>query len=450
MKKIKPRIIKIILAFCLILAFVFSNIQIFALTPQEAERQVLEKELKELEAKIAEYEKDITKTQAEKKTLQNQIYILKQKIQKLDYQIQSSTVMIKDVGFQIGDTEKSIDATTLNIEDSCEKLGNILRLIYEEDQKSLFEALLIEDDLSDFFEHLTGLETLSIESAELLQNIKKFKSQLEGHKENLADEKTDLENLLTIQMLQRKESEQVKSETDYLLEATKGKETLYQKQLAEIQAKAAEIRKRIFELVGVTKAPTFGEALEIAKYVESIVGVRPALLLAILTQESNIGRNVGQCYLSDPQTGAGVKINSGTKLSRVMSPTRDVPHFLNITKALGRDPYSTPVSCPMSFGWGGAMGPAQFIPSTWNIYKDRVAAIIGRPGDPWNIRDAFLAAGLYLADYGAAAQTYNAEWKAAMIYFSGSTNTRYRFYGDSVMALATRYQADIDTLEKAK
>lgn len=444
------RVVKYILFFSLLLAFVLPNLQIFALTPEE-EREALEKELKELEEQIAQYEKDITRTQQEKKTLQNQIYILRQKIGQLDLQIQSSTVMIRDVGFQVEDTEHSIGVTSGNIEDSHQKLANILRLIYEEDQRSLLEALILEDELSDFFENLAGLEALSIESAQLLQNIKKLKSQLEIQKENLDEEKTDLERLLAIQILQKKEGERTKSDKAYLLEKTRGEEALYQKYLQEIQEKAAEIRARIFELIGVPKAPTFGEALDLANYVESVTGVRPALLLAVLTQESNIGKNVGQCYLSDPKTGEGVRINnSDKKIPRVMKPSRDVPHFLNITKALGRDPYSTPVSCPMSFGWGGAMGPAQFIPSTWNLYKDGVAKITGKTADPWDIRDSFLAAALYLTDYGAAKQTYDAEWKAAMIYFSGSTNPRYRFYGDSVMSLAKKYQADIETIEKSK
>ena len=127
----------------------------------------------------------------------------------------------------------------------------------------------------------------------------------------------------------------------------------------------------------------------------------------------------------------------------------DVNDFLTTCKELGRDPYSTPVSCPMSFGYGGAMGPAQFIPSTWVVYKNRVKAITGKPADPWNIKDAFLAAALYLSDYGAMKQTYNGEWRAAMIYFSGSTNTKYRFYGDSVMSITSRFSKDIEALEKA-
>ena len=214
------------------------------------------------------------------------------------------------------------------------------------------------------------------------------------------------------------------------------------------QEKAAQIRARIFDLIGIPQAPTFGEAYDLAKYVEEATGIRPAFLLAVLTQESNIGKNVGQCYLKNKETGSGVKSDSDTVVSRVMSPKRDVPVFLQIIQDLGRDPYNTPVSCPMSFGWGGAMGPAQFIPSTWMIYKDRVKAITGS-SDPWSIRDSFVASALYLKDKGAGSQDYKDEWGAAIAYFAGYINLRYRFYGDSVMSMATKYESDIQEIESS-
>jgi membrane-bound lytic murein transglycosylase B len=103
----------------------------------------------------------------------------------------------------------------------------------------------------------------------------------------------------------------------------------------------------------------------------------------------------------------------------------------------------------MSFGWGGAMGPAQFIPSTWIKYKDRVKQITGS-ADPWNVKDAFVAAALYLADYGAVNGNIESERKAAMIYFSGTTNQKYSFYANSVMSIASRYEEDIKILEKSQ
>jgi membrane-bound lytic murein transglycosylase B len=92
------------------------------------------------------------------------------------------------------------------------------------------------------------------------------------------------------------------------------------------------------------------------------------------------------------------------------------------------------------------MGPAQFIPSTWMGYKDKVAAITGKPqADPWDIRDAFIAAALLLKNNGAD-NTKDGQWKAAMRYFSGGTNPAYRFYGDNVLATTAKYEQDIKDL----
>jgi len=397
----------------------------------------------------ARIEEDLSKTEQEKKTLQNKIYTLNKKIQNFNYQIYQSNLIINDLSIQVGDTEESIGKISLKIEDSKDKLGNILRNIYEEDQKTVIEVLLSEAEISDFFNNLAALETLNSRSKDLLQNIKILKSNLEQQKQLLDDEKGDLEHMVKIQTLQKEESAKTKGEQEYYLGLT---ETEYQRQLKEKQEtekKAAEIRARIFELIGVSKAPTFGEAYEIAKYVASVTGIRPAFLLAILQQESAVGRNVGQCYLKEQITGSGIRINTEQKVAKVMNPNRDVPPFLTITKNLGRDPFSTPVSCPMSVGWGGAMGPAQFIPSTWISYKDRLAGILDKAADPWNIKDSFLAAGLYLSDYGAKLKNKDGEWKAAMIYFSGSTtNSAFYWYADNVRKIADGFEIDIEIIEK--
>ncbi|MBI4101572.1 MAG: lytic murein transglycosylase [Candidatus Nealsonbacteria bacterium] len=413
------------------------------------ERESLENELRELEEALKKIDQDITKTEKEKKTLQSQISILKQKISKLNIQIQQSNMMIRDLELQIVDTESSIEQTTQKISGSQEKLATILRSVYEEDQKSLIEIFLSERKLSDFFNNLVYLEGLGAKSKDLLKNIRDLKYYLENQKVSLDDEKTDLEKVVKIQLLQKQESERTKKDQEGYLKLT---ETQYQTMLKdreETQKRASEIRARIFELIGIPQAPTFGEAYELAKEIAKITNVRPAFLLAILTQESNIGKNVGQCYLKNKETGAGVKAQSGTAVSKVMKPSRDVKPFLSITEELGRDPFNTPVSCPIPSvgGYGGAMGPAQFIPSTWVGYRDRVKSATGKPADPWNIKDSFLAAAFYLADYGAAKKTVTAERNAALIYFSGSTNSRYKFYADSVLSIAKQYEADIKELE---
>ncbi|MDP2741337.1 MAG: hypothetical protein Q8O66_01455, partial [bacterium] len=307
-------------------------------------RTTLEKCAVYYEEQSANIAKDITKTEQEKKTLQSQVSILKKKIQNLEYQIKQGNVMVKDLGMRIDDTEVSIDKTSFKIEDSQNQLANILRSIYEEDQKPSLEILL-EGDLSDFFDNLVYLENLNSKISDLLESTKNLKSYLENQKLKMDGEVGQLQKTVALQSLQKQQNDKNRKEQEQYLKLT---EAQYQQQLKDKQAteqKSAKIKAMLFQMVGVSKVPTFGEALEVAKSVASLVNVRPAFLLAIISQESAIGRNVGQCMLVDPSTGTGKRVSSGATVIRVMKPTRDVQPFLQITEALGRDPYKTPVSC---------------------------------------------------------------------------------------------------------
>ncbi len=434
----------------LIMAFlVFNAFTGLAQTPEE-EKKALEEELKTLEKEIAQYEQSVNSVQEQKKTLQNQITILQNKIKKLSLEINRGNLMIKDIKRQVQDTEETIQKITNQLDETKIKLKGSLRTLYQENQKGDAEILLASRQLSDFFTNLANLEALNLRVAQSLENVKSLKVSLEDEKDSLDKEREDLRKVVGLQILQKQASEGNKKQQEIILKTTKGKETLYQKYLEETKKKAAEIRSRIFELIGVTKAPTFGEAYEIAKLVAKSTGVRPAFLLAVITQESNLGKNVGQCNCPK---GPGCKYpDIGYK--EIMKESRDWQPFLKITQELGKDPNNTPVSCPMYIngkrvGYGGAMGPAQFIPSTWMIYKSETEAITGRkPANPWNVNDSFMAAALYLKDFGASSQKEKDEWRAAMIYFSGSTNSKYRFYGDSVINIAKGLEGDIQELEK--
>ena len=424
-------------------------------------RQFLEECEEHFEEKVAQIEKEITKTGEEKKTLSNKINVLKKTIESLNYKIYQNNLAVKDLRLQIGDTENSIDRTFLKVENSKNQLKKILREIYEKEERSVLEIFLREEKFSDFFGEIFDLETLSIKMKALLGNVKELKNYLENQKVIMDEEKGDLENLVVIQNIQKKESEETKKEKAYFLKMTEAEYQKHLKEKEETEEKVAEIRHRLFELIGVPEGGIeFGEAVEIAQYVEKVTGVRTAFLLSIIAQESmrydKFGENIGQCYLKDPKTGDGIYIKSGNKAPKTMKPTRDVLPFLSIieelneAKNLVRDPFKTPVSCPMSYGWGGAMGPAQFIPSTWVLYKDKASKVIGKLADPWDIKDSFVTSGLYLADLGASKQTYNAEWKAAMRYFSGTATRKksngYGFYGDKVMSRSKTYQKEIDLL----
>ena len=443
-----------LLIFCF---FLFSIMQSGVTAPiffqsKEAEalndeaRTKLEEELEAVEKEIAGYERLIVTTKEEKRTLQNKIDQLRSTASKLSLQIKSTNLNLEYLNVRIDETTSSIIKTSDKVDATKENLINSLQSFYELKQVSLLEILLGSGTISEFFDYSNALNNIQERIQESIEELEGLKTTLGKQSQKLGSDKEETQSLLAMQLLQENDLKETESEKVNLWHATDGNEDKYQQMLTESRQRANEIRARIYQLIGVKTQVNFGEALEIANWVSSRTGVRPALLLAVLAQESNLGQNVGTCNRPG---------DSYSKSWReIMKPSRDQEPFLKICRELGLDPDTTPVSCPMfrsgkQIGWGGAMGPAQFIPSTWMAYKDGVSKITGNnPANPWDIRDAFAAAALYLSRWGATKQTRDAEWRAAMIYFSGSTNTRYRFYGDSVLAKADEYEKDISYLKE--
>jgi membrane-bound lytic murein transglycosylase B len=136
-----------------------------------------------------------------------------------------------------------------------------------------------------------------------------------------------------------------------------------------------------------------------------------------------------------------------------MAPVRDVPPFLALGLQLGFDPHHQVVSCPIASagGWGGAMGPAQFIPSTWALYADRVASGSGDSvANPWDPADAIMAMSFLLADNGASAGGYTAEFNAAARYYAGwngpSTGAGKTYANQVMNTVKNSIQPNIDFL----
>ncbi len=313
--------------------------------------------------------------------------------------------------------------------------------------------ILSKDKISDAYGDIERFSSIKEGIRKSVNEIRGIKTETEEERQSLENKKNQEIDVIDQLEITKQKVESNEAEKKKLLSISKNKESEYQKVLAQKAQRRAEILSALFNLRDVSAIP-FGKALEYANLAKEKTGIRPAFLLAILTQETNLGANQGSCYLTNTETGAGVGVKSGTPIANVMKPTRDVAPFIEITTALGRDPYKTLVSCPIGgSGYGGAMGPSQFIPSTWQIIKNRVATTLGiKSADPWNARDAFMASALYLSDLGATYGSFTAERDAACKYYSGrpcsAPNVKNAFYGDAVMSKAKNIQATmIDPLQ---
>ena len=399
-------------------------------------RAELEAELKQYEIQIEEYQDLILQKQKEADTLKGDIDILNAEIGKAKLEIKARNLAIQGLNSEIAQKSNNIKTLEGEILSSKTGLAEFLRKVRDSDDASLLELAFLYQNLSQFFGEMESTKNLQTSLQDAFVKFGDLKIQEENLRDELEQKRQEELELKTLQELQKKFLEGREKEKQKILKDTKGKEAEYQKILKDKQKTAGSIRSQPFLLVGSPSIP-FEKALEYANAAERATGVRPAFLLGLITEESNLGQNVG-------------KGNWKIDLSHARCAKQRTA-FLQITSELGLDPDLTPVSKKAWYGYcGGAMGPAQFIPTTWQLYKNSVAKRTGNnPPSPWDPKDAFMAAALLLKDNGAKSGNYNAEWTAAMKYLAGSNWNKkaYRFYGDDVMAIAKKYQEQIDLLQ---
>lgn len=435
-----------------------------AIQSVNARQQQLQSELDALESQIAAQQKLLDVAQGQHQTLQTQIDAFNAEIKKTQLQIQAINLTITKLSGDIGVRDRTLSELSAQLIAEKESLAQILRRTQMIDDYSIVTVALSSQNVSKFFSDLDAFTSIKGALARSFSQIEETSTATEAEKEALQARLAEQEQLRTVAQLAKQQVQAQEAEKQKLLAQTKGIEANYQKLIATNQKSAAQIRAALFNLRDSAAIP-FGTALMYAQLAERATGTRAAVTLAVLKQETNLGENLG------------------TGTWRVdMSPNRDQPVFPYITQALGLDPDRMPVSKKPWYGWGGAMGPGQFIPSTWVCYggfvnsvtntctppsgagltfwkgpweytasKDRVRKLLGAssPSNPWDPKVAIMATAMLMADNGAGTQTKAAERLAALRYFAGwvgAKNPAYAFYGDGVMEFAARFQRDIDQL----
>lgn len=337
-------------------------------TDLDTDRETLEQALEHCQKQINESEKKLQAQKADRTGTEYDILLIDQEINKALLRVRSSDVIIGDLGKEIGSKEGTVEDLTAKMAEQHEFLGNLLQRINEAEQKGFVSLLLSDVSLSSFFSRTNEYQSMRETMEKSIKNIRSLKLRLEASVDELQGKKTEQ---WIVRQQQQAAANQVQHHKDLKKQVLEHQLALEKRTKEEIEAyesRAGQIQNRLFELRGGGAIP-FKEALAYAQEASSASGVRPAFLLGLIKNESDLGKNVGSgSYLVD------------------MHPTRDQPIFPYITKLLGFDnPNEVRVSARPGFGWGGAMGPAQFIPSTWVCYGGMVNTRTGTCAPTGNI-----------------------------------------------------------------
>jgi hypothetical protein len=420
-------------------------------------RERLEQQLQQVERQILTQRRLVEDKQLERQSLERDVEIIEGQIQQVQYGIKARSLAIEQLEKEIKEKEEVLDILTEKSKRQKRSLASLVQSQAQMNDVSLVELLLSQQQFSEFFSEYDSFRVLQDSLQESLDILRQIKHDTTEQKNQLEEKQLSEAELRRKQEMEKAEIERQEAEKERLLAVTRGEERAYQELLQAQERTASELRTALFQLLGGGGAIPFPEAVSLAQYASGKTGVSASLILAILEQETNLGANLGGCVYNDTRNG-----------TPVMHPDRDVPVFRAIANTLGFNPETQQVSCPLvrrngeRIGWGGAMGPSQFIPSTWAIYggivntgggwtydrsQDAIRAInrTSGPANPFNNQDAFLATALLLRDNGAASN----ERLAALRYYAGwggASRPENQFYGDQVMKRKQRIQREIQIL----
>jgi peptidoglycan hydrolase CwlO-like protein len=373
---------------------------------------------KDIKSDIDGLAKKLEKAQQKKQTLEQNLSQIKNSLNTTIAAIGKTKALLRETTDVIRRKELEVQLLEENIQLKKEILTDLMQEIYFADETPLIRAVLGEEDFSDTLDRSEQVGTLGDRVKAILDDVQGLKGKTESEKANLEAIKKENERVLAEKAKQQQSLASDQAETQGDLkdqEAT----------IAEIQQKMNKLRGELSSLLGTNISTN--DVMEAAAIASKATGVRKAFILGELTQESGLGRFTGGCLYKNTR----------------VKPA-DKTAFESIMKELGYDVNKKKISCSPGFGYGGAMGIAQFMPTTWMGYKSRISSMTGhKPADPWNVTDGVVGMAIKLAAGGATSKS--GEFDASRRYYCGGPTSSYwnnkcKGYAQNVQRLAAGYE----------
>ncbi|MEI8103530.1 MAG: hypothetical protein WCG84_01340 [Candidatus Moraniibacteriota bacterium] len=350
---------------------------------------------------------------------------LEQNLSQINQSISTTLVAINQTQKTISLTTDTIKRKELEVQLLDQQLdlktdilGELMRDIYFTQQSPVTGVLLSNENLSAVSGEGDNLTTLQEKMQRMIADIQNLQNQRVTEKSQLEDIKDEHLAVLsdTIDQKQSLVVDQQQTAQDVQVQAAT---------IADLQKKLAKLQSDLSSLLGMVVSTD--DVKQAAKIASKATGVRAAFILGELTQESGLGRFTGGCLYKNTR----------------VKPA-DKTAFKQIMDELGYDVNKKKISCSPGYGYGGAMGIAQFMPTTWLGYKSKIASMTGHnPPDPWSVTDGVVGMAIKLAKAGATSKS--GEKNAAKIYYCGGPgspywNTKCEAYAKNVLSLAAGYE----------
>lgn len=394
-------------------------------------------ELKDLQVEVQNLQEQQQEAASEARSLEEDLGYLEGQIDASEEELQGTLREIEGVTLELADTRVYIQELEAAIRSQKSLIEQYVNSLYTRDEPSVLKLLFSDMKFSELVGTIEKAETIQKNLADSIQLIQKKEAEIVSEKQHLFDKEEELLALKKLQEDQRSFLFAQQEEKQNLLEATQGEQEQYE----ELLAQKFEDRQNVLNTIrllggGDEGAVGIEEIYRLAEINSARLDgkVRPEFMVGLMKVESNLGQNVGRFFYKDALSGCASRPGNNTRINFA----REEQAFEQIVGRLGL-PVTQPVSgCPFPkyHGVGGAMGPAQFIPTTWLGYEPKIIELKGGgQANPWSLEDAMMAMALKLTNGGQnhIAGDVGAERLAAKCYLGGCRNG-HDWYADKVFS----------------
>ncbi len=386
----------------------------------------------------ANLDKQKAQTESQLKNLETQQSAAERTLSNLTWNIKKLNTEIASLNLSLAELENAIQEREKAIKELDDALGQhkailseAIRQVYEYNTLSYIEMLLGYGTLSDFNQKLEEIDRLQKSLKSSMEEIRKAKEQMEKEKEELTQKKKEQEQYKAMQEMSKQSLALKQQQQKNILANINAQMTPLEQQMAIIEAELKSLQTAMAKIQSYLSQWVLQGTLTpegIFRAVGNAAGLingrpRAALLLGILQAESRLGLNLGK--VRDLNEAFAWNPNQ-------LSVYLDI--CKNLCSAYG-GPYCKPESLPLSRD--GAMGPAQFIPTSWKLFEKYVTAKFpGQVPNPWNLDHALVAMAAYVG-------RYSDEWTGVNCYGPGGCGGP-AWYADQVIEYANDWQTIID------
>jgi len=216
--------------------------------------QAAKDRVKKVQEQQEVYAEAILKKQAKKATLANQLSILENRLAQAALDIERTRTEIDRTNLEIKKVNLEIEQKDEEITRQKDHLGSVIRLMQRQDDKSTLEIFLLNGTLNEFLNQIKYLEDINKEISRSLDELKKFKAELEARQKELKgknQELTSLKNELENKKFVLATDQQNKT---YILDQTRSSEKEYQRLLNLARAEQQQAQADIVNLEKAVRA----------------------------------------------------------------------------------------------------------------------------------------------------------------------------------------------------